>query len=62
MNRFEIMSVIKKLSHSQGSYGRLYNDLLHMEKENPEAYETIMSDWEKMNFGNEVDFIMFLEG
>lgn len=54
MNKKEIMEAIKSLAHSQGYYGRLYEEL----KENPEALEFL----EEQNFKDSLDMVMFLEG
>lgn len=54
MTRKEIMEAIKSLAHSQGYYGRLYEEL----KDNDEAIEFL----EKQNFKDSLEMVMFLEG
>lgn len=53
MTRKEIMEAIQSLAHSQGYYGRLYEEL----KDNDEALEFL----EKQNFKNSLEMVMFLE-
>lgn len=53
MDKKEIMEAIKSLSHSQGFYGYLYGFF----KEHPEALE----EFEKQNFKDSLDMVMFLE-
>ena len=53
MNEEQILSAVESLSHSQGFYGRLLEQL----NENPEA----LSYLAEQNFGDVVDLVMFLE-
>lgn len=61
MKRKEILETIRRLSMSQGSYGRLLRNLTTMEKEDPEAYEIVMNDFEKQNFKEPLDLILYIE-
>lgn len=58
MKREEIIETIKSLA-SKGLYGRLYSDLIKLDKK---EYNKIMTELEKQNFKDEIDFIMFIEG
>lgn len=53
MNKEEILETIRKLSCSQGFYGRLYEEI----KDNEKA----LSYLEKQNFKDAVDLVLFLE-
>lgn len=57
MNREQILSAIKDLAMSQGSYGRMYEFLTSGTNEAEEAL-TIL---EEQNFGDAVDMVMFIE-
>lgn len=59
MKRDEILETIRSLAQSQGSYGRLLQDLENMPKELSEA---ILTDLEAQNFKDAVDLIMYIEG
>lgn len=57
MNREQILSAIKSLAMSQGSYGRMYEFLTSGTNEAEDAL-TIL---EEQNFGDAVDMVMFIE-
>lgn len=59
MKRDEILETIRSLTQSQGSYGRLLQDLEKMPKE---LYNTVMADLEAQNFKDAVDLVMYIEG
>ena len=59
MKRDEILETIRSLAQSQGSYGRLLQDLENMSKE---LYNTVMADLEAQNFKDAVDLVMYIEG
>lgn len=61
MKREEILEHIKGLSHSQGSYGHLYQTLMEMKEEDPEAYEEVMQEWEAQNFKDPVELVIYIE-
>lgn len=54
----DCIDVIEMLSHSQGFYGRLLEqiDLL-----DDIQLERLCEEWEGMNFSDTIDFIMYLE-
>lgn len=53
------MSVIRKLAKCQGFYSSLLDMFNNMSEE---EYEICMSELESKNFGNAVDFIVYIEG
>ena len=57
MNREQILSTIKGLAMSQGSYGRMYEFLTSGTDEAEDALATL----EEQNFGDAVDMVMFIE-
>ena len=54
LNKTEILEAIAGLARSQGSYGRLYEQI----KDNEEALDYLADQ----KFSDVVDMIMFLEG
>ena len=61
MKMKEILNTIKGLARSQGSYGRLFEDLKTLQESDPEAYERLAEDWEKEGFETALDLILYLE-
>lgn len=57
MKREEIMETIKSLAGSQGSYGRLYGDLMELDED---EYDEVMTKLESQNFKDGVDLVMFI--
>ena len=58
MSREEILSTIKNLSRSQGSYGRMYQFLTS----GSEEAEDMLQDLEDQCFTDTIDMVMYLEG
>ena len=58
MKREQILETIRRLAMSQGSYGRLYNDLMS----DPEYCKEAMTFLEAQNFKDPVDLILCIEG
>ena len=58
MSREEILSTIKNLSRSQGSYGRMYQFLTSGSDE----AEDMLQDLEDQCFTDTIDMVMYLEG
>lgn len=58
MSKQEILDNILMLSRSQGSYGRLYEQLTAGTEESEEALNMLKSQ----NFGDVVDMVLFIEG
>lgn len=58
----QVVDVIEMLSYSQGFYGRLLEEILYIEENEPEKYELFREIIEAQNFENPVDVVMFFEG
>ena len=58
MSREEILSAIKNLARSQGSYGRMYQFLTS----GSEEAEDMLQDLEDQCFTDTIDMVMYLEG
>ena len=58
MSREEILSTIKNLARSQGSYGRMYQFLTS----GSEEAEDMLQDLEDQCFTDTIDMVMYLEG
>lgn len=61
MKEKEIINTILDLSRSQGSYGRLYHDLVVLKESSPDRYAKLMQEWEAEEFEKPLDLILFLE-
>lgn len=61
MKMNQIMDLITELSYSQGFYGRMKRDILHMKENYPDDYELLVEDWESRNFKDSLDFILYIE-
>ena len=57
----QVVEVIEMLSYSQGFYGRLLEEILYIEENNPEQYEVFKAIIEKQEFQNPVDVALFFE-
>lgn len=58
----EVVDVIEMLSYSQGFYGRLLDEILYIEENEPNKYEVFKAIIEAREFENPVDVVMFFEG
>ena len=58
----QVVDVIEMLSYSQGFYGRLLEEILYIEENEPEKYETFKTIIEKQEFQDPVDVVLFFEG
>lgn len=58
----DILNAIKELASSQGFYGRLYRDLIELQQNDLEQYNSIKEELESQNFHDTLDLIMYLEG
>lgn len=58
----QVVDVIEMLSYSQGYYGRLLEEILYIEENEPAKYEVFKIIIEKQEFQNEVDVVLFFEG
>ena len=52
---------VASLSHSQGFYSRLYNNLLEMEENDIESLEKLKKTIEEQHFTDTLDFVFWLE-
>ena len=62
MNIEEVVDVIEMLSYSQGFYGRLLEEILYIEENDPVKYEVFKTVIEKQGFESPVDVVLFFEG
>lgn len=62
MNIEEVVDVIEMLADSQGFYGRLLEEILYIEENDPLKYEIFKTVIEKQEFQDPVDVVMFFEG
>lgn len=58
----QVVEVIEMLSYSQGFYGRLLDEILYIEENDPIKYEVFKTVIEKQGFESPVDVVMFFEG
>ena len=58
----QVVDVIEMLSYSQGFYGRLLDEIMYIEENDPLKYEIFKTVIEKQEFQNPVDVVMFFEG
>lgn len=58
----QILEVIENLSHSQGYYARLLENINYAKDNDPNSYENIVAMLESQNFTDPVDIVMFFEG
>lgn len=61
MKEEQILAVIKSLASSQGSYGRMYSQLMDAKETNPNAYKEFITNLEEQNLSDAVDLVMYLE-
>lgn len=61
MNISQILSAIKSLAHSQGFYGRLYNDLVNIRNTAPELWKEVVDELEGQKFRDTVDMALYFE-
>ena len=50
------------LSYSQGFYGRLLEEILYIEENEPDKYGVFKGFIEKQEFKDPVDVVLFFEG
>ena len=58
----QVVDVIEMLSYSQGFYGRLLDEILYIEENDPVKYEVFKTVIEKQEFQSPVDVVLFFEG
>ena len=57
----DVVNVIEMLADSAGFYGRLLEEILYIEENNPEQYEVFKGFIEKQEFQHPLDVVMFFE-
>lgn len=57
----QVVDVIEMLSYSQGFYGRLLDEIMYIEENEPEKFEVFKEIIEKQEFENPVDVVLFFE-
>ena len=57
----QIMAVIRSLAESQGYYGRMYNELLEMQTNDPEKWEEVKNTLEGQHFNDTLDMVLYFE-
>ena len=62
MKMDEIMNFIRSLSHSQGSYTRLYNNIMELKETDKEGYKKLTKVLEGQHFKDNLDIIFYFEG
>lgn len=62
LNIEEVVEVVEMLSYSQGFYGRLLEEILYIEENEPDKYEVFKDIIEKQEFKDPVDVVLFFEG
>ena len=62
LNIEEVVDVVEMLSYSQGFYGRLLEEILYIEENEPDKYEVFKTIIEKQEFKDPVDVVLFFEG
>ena len=62
LNIEEVVGVVEMLSYSQGFYGRLLEEILYIEENEPDKYEVFKTIIEKQEFKDPVDVVLFFEG
>lgn len=60
-NIIQVIDVIQNLSHSQGFYTRLYNEITEMARTDKEAFERFKTVMEAQEFKDDLDVIMYFE-
>ena len=56
-----VIELVRQLSHSQGYYGRLLEQILYLRDCEPEAFEEFKMVIEEQRFKNPVDVVLFFE-
>lgn len=57
----DVVNVIEMLADSAGFYGRLLEEILYIEENNPDQYEAFKGFIEKQEFQHPLDVVMFFE-
>ena len=57
----QVVEVIEMLSYSQGFYGRLLDEIMYIEENEPKKFEAFKDIIEKQEFKDPVDVVLFFE-
>lgn len=57
----QVVDVIEMLSYSQGFYGRLLDEIMYIEENEPRKFEVFKDIIEKQEFQDPVDVVLFFE-
>lgn len=57
----KVIEVVQMLSHSQGFYGRLLEEIMYIQEYEPEKFETFKQIIEEQEFKDPVDVVLFFE-
>ena len=57
----QVIDVIKKLSYSQGFYGRLLEEIMYIKENEPDKFEVFKEVIEEQEFKTAVDIVLFFE-
>lgn len=58
----QVVDVIEMLSYSQGFYGRLLEEIMYIEENEPAKFEVFKNIIEDQEFEDPVDVVIFFEG
>lgn len=61
MDVYQVIDVIRMLSHSQGFYGRLLEEILYAQVYEPNKFEEFRKIIENQNFKDSLDVVMYFE-
>ena len=61
MDVYQVIDVIRMLSHSQGFYGRLLEEILYAQVYEPKKFEEFRKIIENQNFKDSLDVVMYFE-
>lgn len=57
----KVIEVVESLSHSQGFYGRLLEQILYLQENEPEVFDEFKEIVEEQHFKDPVDVVLFFE-
>lgn len=57
----QVIEIVEMLSHSQGFYGRLLNEIMYLKENEIEKFEVFKKVIEEQKFTNPVDVVLFFE-
>lgn len=57
----KVLEVIERLSHSQGFYSRLLENILYLKDNEPDTYEQWKEEMEKQEFKDPLDIVLYFE-